>query len=252
MLPAEPNLEVRSRLPPAARQRQRPQAAAAVRPRRLLRRLVLGAVLPALVRASAATPAHALSLRGHGASRRPRDAVRDGPRRLRRRRRARRRDAAVAAGADRPFDGRGDRRAAARRRVRSAPRRCCRPVPPAGPPADGRAARRRAARVPAAAVAVRPGAAVRHVLDALRPFYFSDDVAPEILAEATRAPLRRVAARAARPVAAAALAAAGAQRRARCSCWAPRATASRTPTTCARRRATTASRRRSCPGSRTC
>ena len=106
------NLEVRS--PPAgACQRQR-QAAAAVRAWRLLRRLVLGRVLPAVVRARRAMRRTRCRCAAMAASGGARDALHRRTRRLCGRRRARRRAAAVAAGADRPLDGRGDRRAPAR------------------------------------------------------------------------------------------------------------------------------------------
>src|SRR5947208_3497933 len=86
------------------------QAAVAVRARRLLRRLVLGAVFSPLVRRARlrrlrtepARPRH---------ERRWTDAVHRGPRRLRGRRRAHRRYARLAAGADRTFDGCRHRRA---------------------------------------------------------------------------------------------------------------------------------------------
>ena len=89
MLPSEPHLEVRKR---SAGYGELAQAAAAVRPRRLLRCVVLGAVFPPVVRrtrlrrlrAEPARPRH---------ERRRRDAVRRRPRRLRGGRRARRRHA---------------------------------------------------------------------------------------------------------------------------------------------------------------
>jgi pimeloyl-ACP methyl ester carboxylesterase len=89
------------------------------------------------------------------------------------------------------------------------------------------------------------------VLAALQPYYFSEDVAPEILAEApahlnAESPVRcstchcgctgRCRARTA----------------GRFSSWAPKGTASRCRTTCAPRPGTMAWPRRSCRGSRTC
>ena len=92
------------------------------------------------------------------------------------------------------------------------------PVPPAGLlPMAARLATR-APRLPDADGPARPGAPRRRQSSTtLRPFYFSDDVDPEILARGGAAPGRGIAARAARPVAAAALAAAGARAASRCS-----------------------------------
>ena len=118
-----------------------------------------------------------------------------------------------AAGADRPFDGCGDRRAPARHApgsrcradlagaARRAPARWPRASPPGPPTIRSRFSQ------------FDPARMSRHVLEALHPFYFSDDVAPEILAEASSHLCAGVAARVARPLDAAALAASRARRR---------------------------------------
>src|SRR6185436_13546951 len=102
---APSRVETRSpHLPALARKRQRHEAAAIVRPWRLLRCLVLGAAFPAVVRAERLCRARALAAR----SRRfgwPRNDVRHGPRRFRRRCRTRGFRIALSAGADRTFDG---------------------------------------------------------------------------------------------------------------------------------------------------
>src|SRR6476646_11605134 len=86
------------------------QAAAAVRPRRLLRRVVLGAVFSPLVRRTRVRRLRTEPSRARD-ERRRRDAVRCRPRRLRGGCRARRRYTGIAAGADRSIDGLCDRRA---------------------------------------------------------------------------------------------------------------------------------------------
>ena len=86
------------------------EAAAAVRARRLLRRMVLGALFPPLLRRTGVRSACAEPARTRR-ERRPRSAVRHRSRRLRRRCRANRRHLALAARADRAFDGRRDHRA---------------------------------------------------------------------------------------------------------------------------------------------
>ena len=158
-----------------------------------------------------------------------------------------------AAGPDRPFDGRGDRRAAA---------------------GDAPGARRGAARAGAAAglLPVAARLAAEHpdyaaADGAARPdrgcptararrrcgrSTSASDVDPRsCCARPPRHLARRVAARAVRPVAAAALGAAGARRRRRCSCWARDGDRICTPDDVARDRAPPRRRgRRSCPGSR--
>ena len=139
------------------------------------------------------------------------------------------RELAGAAGADRPLDGRGGRRAACWRRGRCAARRCSR-----------RCRRRACCRWPRGSPpsspdylmqhgAVRPDATVRATCWRRCARSISATTSTPRSCARRRAPQRRIAARAARPVAAAALAAAASAAPRRCSCWAPRATASATP-----------------------
>ena len=140
-------------------------------------------IFPAVVRGARLSGVRAQPARPRR-ERRRRLAVHRRARRLRRRRRARRRDAAGAAGADRPFDGRGDRRAH-RRQAPGARRGAARAGAAGRPAADRGAARRRASRLPDAHErhSIRRGCPTT-CCDTLRPFYFSADVAAGVLAEA--------------------------------------------------------------------
>ncbi len=177
--------------------------------------------------------AHALSLRGHGASGGHDTMFVTGLDDFAGRRRTRRRRAFVATGADRPFDGIGDHRAAAG--DGPGPRGGVVIAGAAdGAPADGRAACRGAARVSAAAVAVRSGAAHRPRARRAAPLLFQRRRRAGNPRRGDESLLQRVAARAPRSFAAAALA--GCWRRAtcRCSCWGPGTIASQTRMTFAR------------------
>ena len=176
-----------------------PQAAAAVRPRRLLRCLVLGAVFPALVRGEGLAGVRAFAARPWRRAAVPRrcssagldDFVADVEHVAG--------ELAAAADPDRAFDGRGDRRAddgdAPRARRGAAGAGAANRAP-----AGGRAARDDASRLCCSHMSgsIRRGLS-DDILKVLRPFYFSPNVDPAILREAIASPQRRVAARAVRP-----------------------------------------------------
>ena len=112
------------------------------------------------------------------------------------------------------------------------------PLPPAGLLPIASATRRSAPRLPDA----DGRASIRRrlsadVLQALRPFYFSDEVAGKDPGRGRTPPERRIAARALRSFAAAALGVAADRSAGRCSCWARRTIASAHRTMSGRRRA---------------
>ena len=172
-----------------------------------------------------------------------------GPRRLRGRRRARLREAAVAAGARRPFDGRGGRRAAGRDAPGSR-RGAARAGAADGPAAGRREARRRASRLSVPDEPARSGRAYRTTCStrcgrsiSARSHRPRDRCAKP---RSTSTPSRRACCSTCRCACTGGCPRAS---RRRCSCWAPHGDRICRPGRRASRpRAITASRRRSLPG----